>query len=100
MLYNVIKNCIFTFQAFEKRVGTIYTTFTALFKEVESEGKKFGDDVQYLAEFTSGCKKFDPWIQQSEAKKSVGMVKPTNLQEAQDQLDSATVGRISLCFAI
>jgi hypothetical protein len=76
-------------QDFEKRITTIQTTFNALFLEIKAEGAKYGDDVKYLADFTSGCKKFDPWIQQSEAKKTVGMVKPTNLQEAQDQLDSA-----------
>jgi len=76
-------------QAIENVVKTIAATFSSLFTEVETEGKKFGDDVNYLAAFTSGCKKFEPWIQQSEAKKSVGMVKPTNLGEAQDQLNSA-----------
>jgi hypothetical protein len=30
---------------------------------VEAEGAKYGDDVKYLADFTSGVKKFDPWIQ-------------------------------------
>ena len=78
-------------QVFEKRIGTIQTTFDNLLAEVKAEAQKYGEDVKYLADFTSGCKRFDPWIQQSEAKKSVGMIKPTNLEEAQGQLDSATV---------
>ena len=44
-----------------------------------------------MADFTSGCKKFEPWIEKSEAKKSVGMVKPKDLQEALDQLADAKV---------
>ena len=47
--------------------------------------------MKYLADFTSGCKKFEPWIEKSEAKKSVGMVKPKDLQEALDQLADAKV---------
>jgi hypothetical protein len=62
-----------------------------LIGEVEAEGAKYGDDVKYLADFTGGIKKFDPWIQKSEAKKSVGMFKPKNLQEALDQLADAQV---------
>ncbi len=62
-----------------------------LIAEVDAEGAKYGDDVKYLADFTGGIKKFDPWIQKSEAKKVVGMFKPKNLQEALDQLEDATV---------
>ena len=62
-----------------------------LIAEVDAEGAKYGDDVKYLADFTGGIKKFDPWIQKSEAKKSVGMFKPKDLQEALDQLEDATV---------
>jgi hypothetical protein len=49
--------------------------------------------VKYLADFTGAMKKFEPWIAKSEAKKTAGMVKPTNLQEAQDQLAAAQVIR-------
>ena len=62
-----------------------------LIGEVEAEGAKYGDDVKYLADFTSGVKKFDPWIQKSEAKKAVGMTKPKDFKEAQDQLADAQV---------
>ena len=58
---------------------------------MRSECEKYGEDVKYLADFTSACKKFEPWIQQSEAKKSVGMVKPNDLQQALDQLADAKV---------
>ena len=63
------------------------------------ESIKFGDDVKYLAEFTSGMKKFEPWITKAEAKKGQGMPKPMNLEEAQDYLayskvsSAATVGK-------
>lgn len=76
-------------QGFQKRINTIQTTLDGLFGEVKTECEKYGEDVKYLADFTSACKKFEPWIEKSEAKKSTGMAKPTNLQEALDQLQDA-----------
>lgn len=76
-------------QEFVKRQDNVRSTQNALLNEVKAEGAKFGDDVKYLADFTSGTKKFDPWITKSEAKKAVGMIKPKNLQEAEDQLAEA-----------
>ena len=78
-------------QGFETRINTVVSTLGALFEEVKTEGAKYGDDVKYLADFTSGCKKFEPWIEKSEAKKSVGMVKPKDWQGALDQLEDAKV---------
>jgi hypothetical protein len=76
-------------QALVARMDEISSVQGKLIGEVEAEGAKYGDDVKYLADFTSGVKKFDPWIQKSEAKKAVGMTKPKNLQEALDQLEDA-----------
>jgi len=76
-------------QGFQKRIDTIKSTFAALYAEIKTECEKYGEDVKYLADFTGGCKKFEPWIQKSEAKKSVGMIKPKDLQEALDQLEDA-----------
>jgi len=78
-------------QIFIGRMNTVSQTQGKLFDEVKVECSKYGDDVKYLADFTAGVKKFDPWIQKSEAKKSVGMIKPTDLQEATDQLNSSKV---------
>ena len=63
----------------------------ALLDEVKAEGEKFGEDIKHLADFTSGCKKFEPWIATSEAKRAKGMAKPGNLQEALDQLAEVQV---------
>ena len=83
--------CISKFQGFETRINTVVSTLGGLFDEVKTEGAKYGEDVKYLADFTSGCKKFEPWIEKSEAKKSVGMAKPKDLQEALDTLADAKV---------
>ena len=72
-------------------MDNVTVTLSKLFDEVKQEGAKFGDDVKYLADFTAGIKKVDPWIQKSEAKKAVGMIKPTNLQEALDQFEATKV---------
>ena len=82
---------LFIFQGFQKRIDTIKSTFAALYAEIKTECEKYGEDVKYLADFTGGCKKFEPWIQKSEAKKSVGVIKPKDLQEGLDQLEDAKV---------
>merc|ERR1719412_1280603 len=63
-------------QEFINRMDAVKSTQGALLEEVKKEGAKFGDDVKYLAEFTAGIKKFDPWIQKADAKRAVGMLKP------------------------
>ena len=78
-------------------MDSVCATQGALLKEVKKEGAKFGDDVKFLAEFTAGIKKFDPWIQKAEAKRAVGMLKPKNLQEALDQLEDAKVPTSKQC---
>jgi len=76
-------------QEFVTRQSTVESTQLSLYDEVKQQSAKFGDDVKYLAEFTAGVKKFDPWIQKADAKRAVGMLKPKNLQEALDQLEGA-----------
>jgi hypothetical protein len=73
-------------QEFTDRMSNVQSTQGALLEEIMKESIKFGDDVKYLAEFTSGMKKFEPWITKAEAKKGQGMPKPNNLEEAQDYL--------------
>ncbi len=58
---------------------------------MKAEGEKFGEDIKFLADFTSGQKKFEPWIEAAESKRAKGMAKPTNLQEALAMLDDAKV---------
>lgn len=70
-------------------MSDVADTQNKLLGEVKSEGEKFGDDVKFLADFTSGQKKFEPWIAKAEAKKAGGMAKPNNLKEAEDMLADA-----------
>ena len=62
-----------------------------LFDEIKTECSKYGDDVKYLADFTAGVKKFDPWIQMSEAKNKAGMKKPVDLEQATTEYNNAKV---------
>jgi len=78
-------------QVFSDRMSKVQETQTNLLEEVKRESVKFGDDVKYLAEFTSGMKKFDPWIEKAEKKKEKGMPKPNNLEEANDALEDAKI---------
>ena len=72
-------------------MSNVESTQTTLLEDIKKESIKFGDDVKYLAEFTSGMKKFDPWITKAEAKKGQGMLKPGNLEEALEALEDSKV---------
>ncbi len=79
-------------QELVKRMSEVAAFQKSLLDEVKAEGEKFGEDIKHLADFTSGCKKFEPWIEKAEAKKAAGMKKPKNLNEALDYLADAEVG--------
>eukprot|EP00095_Tigriopus_kingsejongensis_P009110 maker-scaffold150_size309978-snap-gene-1.12 protein:Tk09110 transcript:maker-scaffold150_size309978-snap-gene-1.12-mRNA-1 annotation:"muscle-specific protein 300" len=76
-------------EAFVKRLEVVNAFLGQLLEEVKNEGEKFGEDIKYLADFTSGCKKFEPWIGAAEVKKKAGMHKPKNLDEAKASLTDA-----------
>jgi len=72
-----------------QRMEEVAKNQRALLDEVKTEGEKFGEDIKHLADFTAGVKKFEPWIEKSEAKKAAGMSKPKNLTEALELLADA-----------
>ena len=72
----------------------------SLLNEIKAEGEKFGDDIKYLADFTGGQKKFEPWIAKAEAKKASGMTKPGNLKEALELLADTEVGCVRACVFV
>jgi len=67
----------------------IIKTLQDLLEEVKKEGEKFGEDVKHLADFASSQKKFLPWIAKAEEKKTKGLKKPSNLNEARELLTDA-----------
>lgn len=86
-------------QEFVNRLKEVSDFQQKLMAEVVAEGEKFGEDIKHLADFTSGVKKFEPWIEMSEAKKSKGMTKPKNLQEANTYLADAQVRVLQFCLS-
>jgi len=76
-------------QTFIGRLGNVRDTQNKLFDEIKTECSKYGDDVKYLADFTAGVKKFEPWIDASEAKKKAGMKKPVDLDQATAEFNGA-----------
>uniref|UniRef100_A0A0K2U2D0 Uncharacterized protein n=2 Tax=Lepeophtheirus salmonis TaxID=72036 RepID=A0A0K2U2D0_LEPSM len=71
-------------KSFASRQDAMSSTLSTMNDEVRAEGAKFGEDVKYLADFTAGCKRVDPWVKKAEAKKAMGMPRPNNLVEAKD----------------
>lgn len=68
------------------RMDTVKGALSALNSESEREAAKFGEDVKYLADVTNSTKKFNPWIEKSEAKVKSGMANATSLPEGQTML--------------
>merc|ERR1712080_418634 len=42
---------------------------------------KYSNDVKYWAEYRTGIKEFTPWLVEAEKASSVGLVKPSSLDE-------------------
>ena len=72
-------------------MDTVKDTLGGLNSEAESEAAKFGEDVKYLADFTNGVKKFEPWINASEETVKKGLGKPNSLNEANAMLKECQV---------
>lgn len=79
-----LQNCVI-------KQNEIIKTLQDLLEEVKKEGEKFGEDVKHLADFASSQKKFLPWIAKAEEKKTKGLKKPSNLNEARELLTDAEV---------
>merc|ERR1712080_557751 len=45
------------------------------------ECDKYSNDVKYWAEYRTGIKEFTPWLVEAEKASSVGLVKPSSLDE-------------------
>ena len=90
LLCSVILLLLFV-QSFVGRTDAVLASQKKLLAEIHEEGAKFGDDIKYLADFTGGQKKFEPWIALAEAKKASGMTKPGNLKEALELLANTEV---------
>jgi len=63
------------------RLDSVKSLLSGLNSESEREAAKFGEDVKYLADVTNSTKKFDPWIEKSEAKVKAGLPKAASLDE-------------------
>jgi len=69
-------------QEIASRMDKVCSSLSELSSEAEAEAAKFGEDVKYLADFTNGVRKFEPWMTKSEEKAKKGLGKPTSLEEA------------------
>lgn len=68
------------------RMDTVKGALSDLNSESEREAAKFGEDVKYLADVTNSTKKFNPWIEKSEAKVKSGMANAASLEEGKTML--------------
>lgn len=64
----------------------------SLTEEVKSECVKFSQDIKFWAEFQTGVKVFEPWVQKAEERKKEGIKKPDTLQAATQILNDSKVG--------
>jgi len=71
---------------FLDRLKTTRSGLTDLDTDVQAECAKYSGDVKYFAEYQTGIRHFFPWLCGAETKVSVGLVAPTSLLGACNQL--------------
>merc|ERR1719420_552456 len=68
-------------QAFKDELNRITKYVTDLQENTKIECDKYSNDVKYWAEYRTGIKEFAPWLVEAEKASSVGLVKPSSLDE-------------------
>merc|ERR1719481_2424330 len=68
-------------QAFKDELNRITKYVTDLQENTKIECDKYSNDVKYWAEYRTGIKEFTPWLVEAEKASSVGLVKPSSLDE-------------------
>jgi len=71
----------------ETRMEAVKEKLTGLNSQSETEAAKFGEDVKHLADVTNSTKKFNPWVEKSEAKVKAGMRKADSLEDGKVLLE-------------
>lgn len=71
----------------ETRMDAVKEKLTDLNLQSETEAAKFGEDVKHLADVTNSTKKFNPWVEKSEAKVKAGMRKADSLEDGKVLLE-------------
>jgi len=71
----------------ETRMDAVKEKLTDLNSQSETEAAKFGEDVKHLADVTNSTKKFNPWVEKSEAKVKAGMRKADTLEDGKVLLE-------------
>merc|ERR1711872_613817 len=89
---------------------TTRSGLTDLDTDVQAECAKYSGDVKYFAEYQTGIRHFFPWLCGAETKVSVGLVAPTSLLGAcnqlgevktfQDDLDLSLFLCVSSCLSL
>merc|ERR1719309_758791 len=69
-------------QDFKDELNRIKTYILNLQEKVKTECDNFSEDVKYWAEYRTGIKEFNPWLESAEKASSEGLSKPTNLEES------------------
>merc|ERR1712059_24387 len=57
-------------------------------EKVKKECDAFSEDVKYWAEYKTGIKEFIPWLVSAEKSSTDGLAKPSNLQDADVEVDA------------
>jgi len=68
-------------QAFKDELNRITKYVKDLQENTKIECDKYSNDVKYWAEYRTGIKEFTPWLVEAEKASSVGLVKPSSLDE-------------------
>jgi len=70
-------------QLFKDELLRIKSFVFDLEEKTKKECDSFSEDVKYWAEYRTGIKEFIPWLEGAEKSSTEGLIKPTNLEEAE-----------------
>jgi len=68
-------------QAYKDELSRVTKFIMDLQDKTRKECDAFSEDVKYFAEFMTGVKEFTPWLVETEKNVSLGLSKPSDLQE-------------------
>jgi len=74
-------------QAIKDELNRVTKFIMDLQNETKKECDAFSEDVKYFAEFMTGVKEFTPWLVESEKSVTLGLSKPSSLEEVKQLHD-------------
>jgi len=77
--------------AHKEELDRIHKFVLGLQSKVKTETSNFSEDVKFWAEYRTGIREFNPWLNKAESESSEGLGKPSSLPEALELYDKISL---------